>query len=178
MEGINVARGVPRYLVSHRLDGLVVSRARCHWPAVVGASRSACICGDGLRWACSGPYVNGSDVKRQVEAGGPMSGMRIPFGAFGCCSILTGAPPPPPCPIIIVRVPRCPTGLSKLFTTGARSLHSTRTSSLLLTRRADPHRPRRQGDRGGGSTFCVSLVSGTVQGAPPRSTGTTVGSRA
>ena len=88
MEGINVARGVPRYLVSHRLDGLVVSRARCHWLAVVGASRSACIfCGDGLRWACSGPvvglYVNGSDVKRQVEAGGPMSGLRIPFRALG-----------------------------------------------------------------------------------------------
>ena len=170
---------MPRYLVSHRLDGLVVSRARCHWPAVVGASRSACIFAvTGCDGPVVGPYANGSDVKRQVEAGGPMSGIRIPFGAFGCCSILTGAPPPPPCPIIIVRVPRCPTGLSKLFTTGARSLHSTRTSSLLLTRRADPHRPRRQGDRGGGSTFCVSLVSGTVQGAPPRSTGTTVGSRA
>ena len=50
MEGINVARGVLRYLVSHRLDGLVASRARCHWLAV-GASRSACICGDGLWWA-------------------------------------------------------------------------------------------------------------------------------
>lgn len=84
MEGINVARGVPRYLVSHRLDGLVVSRARCHWLAVVGASRSACIF---AVTGCDGPvvglYVNGSDVKRQVEAGGPMSGLRIPFRALG-----------------------------------------------------------------------------------------------
>jgi len=141
-EGINVARGVPRYLVSHRLDGLVVSRARCHWLAVVGASRSACICGDGLRWACSGPVVGlmstGATSRGRLRLGGPMSGIRIPFGAFGCCSILTGAPPPPPCPIIIVRVPRCPTGLSKLFTTGARNLHST---ALHSHQQLTPHTP-------------------------------------
>ena len=66
-----------------------VSRARCHWLAV-GASRSACIFAvTGCDGPVVGPYANGSDVKRQVEAGGPMGGSRIPFGVLGCSSILT-----------------------------------------------------------------------------------------
>lgn len=101
MEGINVARGVPRYLVSHILDRLVVSWARCHWLAVVGASNQPVFAVTG----CDGPVMglvcratSSPSLKRQVEAGGPMSGIRIPFGTFGCSFILTGAPPPPPCP--------------------------------------------------------------------------------